>query len=54
VHVSTELRVAYHAGLMKSVSIDQDEVSAYKYLKPAKQAMQRVIEEKINIFGLFN
>lgn len=54
VHVSTELRVAYHAGLMKSISIDQDEVSPYKYLKPAKQAMQRVVEEKINIFGLFN
>lgn len=54
VHVSTELRVAYRAGLMKSISIDQDEVSPYKYLKSAKQAMQRVVEEKINIFGLFN
>lgn len=54
VHVSTELRVAYHAGLLRSVSVDEDEVSPYKYLKPAKQAMQRVIEEKINIFGLFH
>lgn len=52
VHVSTELRVAYRAGLLKSLSIDQDEVSPYKYFKPAKLAMQRVVEEKIKIFGI--
>lgn len=50
VHVNTELRIAYRAGLLKSLSIDQDEVSPYKYLKPAKQAMQRVVEEKLKIF----
>ncbi len=52
VHVSTELRVAYRAGLLKAVSIDPDEVSPYKYFKPAKLAMQRVVEEKIKIFGI--
>lgn len=52
VHVSTELRVAYRAGLMKALAIDPDEVSPYKYFKPAKLAMQRVVEEKINIFGI--
>ena len=52
VHVSTELRVAYRAGLMKAFSIDPDEISPYKYFKPAKIAMQRVVEEKINIFGI--
>lgn len=52
VHVNTELRIAYRAGLLKSLSMDQDEVSPYKYLKPAKQAMQRVVEEKIKIFGI--
>ncbi len=54
VHVSTELRVAYKAGLMKSLSIDADEISPYKYFMPAKKAMQRVVEEKINIFGIIN
>lgn len=54
VHVSTELRVAYRAGLLKSLTIDQDEVSPYKYFKPAKLAMQRVVEEKIKIFGIID
>lgn len=51
VHVNTELRIAYRAGLLKALSMDQDEVSPYKYLKSAKQAMQRVVEEKIKIFN---
>ena len=49
VHVNTELRIAYRAGLMKSLSEDPDEVAAYKYLKPAKLAMQKVVEEKLKI-----
>jgi fructose-bisphosphate aldolase class II len=49
VHVSTELRLAYRSGLMKSLSENPDEIAAYKYLKPAKLAMQRVVEEKLKI-----
>lgn len=49
VHVNTELRLAYRAGLVKHLSENPDEVAPYKYLKPAKLAMQRVIEEKIKI-----
>ncbi|MFA6554726.1 MAG: class II fructose-bisphosphate aldolase [Candidatus Paceibacterota bacterium] len=52
VHVNTELRIAYRAGLVKSLSEDREEVSPYKYLKPAKQAMQKVVEEKIRILGV--
>lgn len=51
VHVNTELRVAYRAGLMKSLSENQDEVAPYKFLKPAKLAMQKVVEEKLKIFN---
>ncbi len=54
VHVNTELRIAYRAGLLKALSVDQDELSPYKYLKSAKQAMQRVVEEKIKIFNFLN
>lgn len=50
VHVNTELRVAYRAGLVKSLSEDHEEASPYKYLKPAKLAMQKVVEEKLRIF----
>jgi len=51
VHVNTELRLAYRAGLMKSLSDNIEEVSAYKYLKPAKLAMQKVVMEKLRIFS---
>ncbi len=49
VHVNTELRIAYRAGLVKSLSDSPDEVAPYKYLKPAKLAMQKVVEEKLRI-----
>lgn len=49
VHVNTELRVAYRSALVKSLSEDREEVSPYKYLKPAKLAMQKVVEDKIGI-----
>ena len=51
VHVNTELRLAYRSGLMRSLSENHDEVAAYKYLKPAKLAMQKVVEEKIRIIS---
>jgi fructose-bisphosphate aldolase, class II len=51
VHVNTELRVAYRSGLMKALSENQDEVAPYKFLKPAKLAMQKVVEEKLRIFN---
>ncbi len=52
VHVNTELRVAYRGGLIKSLSENQDEVAPYKFLKPAKMAMQKVVEEKLRIFNM--
>lgn len=51
VHVNTELRMAYRGGLVKSLSENPEELSPYKYLKPAKLAMQKVVEEKIKIFS---
>ncbi|MFA6315409.1 MAG: class II fructose-bisphosphate aldolase [Candidatus Paceibacterota bacterium] len=51
VHINTELRIAYRAGLVKSLSENPEELSPYKYLKPAKLAMQAVIREKISIFN---
>lgn len=50
VHVNTELRIAYRGGLVKSMSENREELSPYKYLKPAKLAMQKVAEEKLKIF----
>jgi len=50
VHVNTELRLAYRAGLVKSLSDNPDEIAPYKYLKPAKLAMQKTAGDKLKIF----
>lgn len=49
VHVSTEIRVAYKNALKKAV--EGDDLAAYKYLKPVREAVQNLIEEKIKIFN---
>jgi fructose-bisphosphate aldolase class II len=51
VHVNTELRVAYRSGLVKSLSENPEESAPYKYMKPAKLAMQAVIEQKLKVFN---
>lgn len=52
VHINTELRIAYRGALVRTLSEDHEELSPYKYLKPAKLAMQRIVEEKINILTM--
>lgn len=51
VHVNTELRVAYKSGLVKSIQENPDEVAPYKYLKGARLAMQKVVEDKLKVFN---
>lgn len=52
VHVNTELRLAYKNGLMKFLMDNPDEVAPYKYLKPARLAMQKVVEDKLKIINM--
>ncbi|MEK7646678.1 MAG: class II fructose-bisphosphate aldolase [Patescibacteria group bacterium] len=52
VHVNTELRLAYRQGLSSSLVESPDEVSPYKYLRPAKEAMQKVAEDKLRVFNM--
>jgi fructose-bisphosphate aldolase class II len=51
VHINTELRVAYKHGLVQSLQEFPDELSPYKYLKSARNSMQKVIEDKIKLFS---
>lgn len=51
VHVNTELRVAYKNALKKSLQDNPDEVAPYKILKPAVQAVEKAVTEKLAIFG---
>ncbi len=51
IHINTELRLAYRQGLQKSLSENPDEIAPYKYLRPALQAMQAVIEKRMALFA---
>jgi fructose-bisphosphate aldolase, class II len=52
INVNTELRVAYSQGLKKGLS--GGETTPYKYLPLAVEAVQRVVEKKIKLFGSSN
>jgi fructose-bisphosphate aldolase class II len=51
VHVSTELRVAYRNALDTSLTANPKEVAGYKYLAAPRDAVQRVVEEKLRVFS---
>jgi fructose-bisphosphate aldolase class II len=54
IHVNTELRVAYRDGLKATLEGSPDEVAPYKFLAPARNAMQAVVEEKLRVFNKLN
>lgn len=51
IHINTELRLAYKQGLQKSLSENPDEIAPYKYLRPARDAMQAVVEKRMGLFA---
>jgi fructose-bisphosphate aldolase class II len=51
VHVNTELRLAYRKALVRSLEESPDEIAPYKYLRPAAQAIESVVTEKLRLFG---
>lgn len=50
INVSTEIRVAYRAALEKSIE-ESEEVAPYKIFAPVVEAVQKVVEGKIKLFG---
>lgn len=54
IHVNTEIRVAYSRALRKKLKEQPAETTPYHYLKPPLQAAQKVIEQKIRLFGSVN
>lgn len=52
VHINTEIRVAYKDALVQSITADhKDEVAPYKYFPPARDALKRVVLEKLKVFS---
>ena len=51
IHINTDLRTAFAAGLRESLAKNPDEVSMYKLDAPANEAMKQVVKEKLALFG---
>lgn len=51
IHINTELRLAYRQGLQRFLSENPDEIAPYKYLRPALQEMQHVVERRLALFA---
>ena len=51
VHINTELRVAFRRALQLSLQEDPEQVAAYKYLKGAVLAVEKVVVDKLKVFG---
>ena len=54
VHVNTELRVAFTAGLRDFLANNPDETAPYKFMKPAREAMKAKVIEKLKMFARMN
>lgn len=51
VHINTEIRVAYRNATRDFLNANQDEIAPYKIMKPAIDAMQKVVEQRLRLFS---
>ena len=51
IHVNTEIRVAYTDAVRAGLDADKDQTTPYKYLNAADEAAQKIVEEKLKLFG---
>ncbi len=54
VHINTEIRIAFTEAIKKAINEMPEETTPYKILTPSVEAMKKVIEEKLKIFGSVN
>lgn len=50
INVNSELRIAYKETL-REVLISSDEIAIYKFMSPVIAAVQKIVEQKIQLFG---
>lgn len=51
VHINTEIRVAFTEALKETIAKMPEETTPYKILTPSVEAMKKIIEKKLRIFG---
>lgn len=52
IHISTEIRLAYDEALKKSLLDNPKEITPYKILQPAVDAIEKVVYERLKLFNL--
>lgn len=50
ININTELRLAFSGNLRRALSENSEEIVPYKFLPPAQQAVERLVERKIQLF----
>ncbi|MBU0612031.1 class II fructose-bisphosphate aldolase [Patescibacteria group bacterium] len=51
IHINTEIRVAYKQALEKFLRENPNEVAPYKILKPATDAIEKIVESRLRLFS---
>lgn len=51
VHINTEIRVAMRDAIKLSLQENPDEIAPYKYLKPAAEAVEKVVSRRLRLFN---
>jgi len=51
VHINTEIRVAYKEAVEKYIKENPKDIAPYKILKPAVEAIEKVVEQRLKLFN---
>lgn len=51
ININTELRIAYKEAIEKEIKTEPSQTTPYKIMEPALEAVKKVVEEKIKLFG---
>lgn len=54
INVNTEIRMAFHDGILHEFQKNPNEVVPYKYFPAGTQAVKKVVEQKIRLFGSYS
>ncbi|MFH1967768.1 MAG: class II fructose-bisphosphate aldolase [bacterium] len=51
ININTEIRLAFSGNLRRSLESDSEEIVPYKFLLPAQNSVEKLVELKIDLFG---
>jgi len=54
IHINTDIRVAYAEALREEFSKNPDETAPYKFDSSAREAVKKIVKEKLELFGAKN